>query len=539
MPFPSQLESPPYDMSALENVMRCFPGVRRKNHRGGERIEQMVRMLVLRSKHRYLLVVHVVVVVVVVVVVGSVMHAVLIATIFCRVSLGRLLHSLPEDTYAFPKYKVSFLNSLPILNQTAERWLKDGLDGGEAQFLEQPYSMQSQSIESGDAEETTPKFQERYSLEHMKLGPRDSYLCLIPPPLLPPSESPLPPSQEEDATPAHSWSLLQPLSGSCLYHRQGWFTYSYCHDSEIRQFKELMHGHAHASTPEIPLFLEFISGTFPSSHSALVALSITLVSLYSWGPDPFPSFLGGYKPEEDPKWESYTLGKAPPASTDVALREGTVELARGAGSRYLVQRWGDGTTCDKTGKSREVEVQFHCSMAMSDTILFVKESKTCSYVLVINTPRLCGEPGFKSRRDVTEQSIIRCREIVREMPNPLPVMQTTLDFPHKLARVKAELPPAPVKKVKGGSESYDDLLRKAVDVLFGSGGKVGELEPGKVVVSDDGEVVVEIFEDLDDLDVGKGDGALADRLIDALRAAGIEVATQGEEEEEERIRDEL
>ena len=34
-----------------------------------------------------------------------------------------------------------------------------------------------------------------------------------------------------------------------------------------------------------------------------------------------------------------------------------LELARGAGSRYLVQRWGDGTLCDKTGRKREVEVQ--------------------------------------------------------------------------------------------------------------------------------------------------------------------------------------
>jgi hypothetical protein len=34
-----------------------------------------------------------------------------------------------------------------------------------------------------------------------------------------------------------------------------------------------------------------------------------------------------------------------------------LELARGAGSRYLVQRWGDGTLCDKTGKRREIEVQ--------------------------------------------------------------------------------------------------------------------------------------------------------------------------------------
>lgn len=34
-----------------------------------------------------------------------------------------------------------------------------------------------------------------------------------------------------------------------------------------------------------------------------------------------------------------------------------LELARGAGHRYLNLHWGDGTVCDKTGKKREIEVQ--------------------------------------------------------------------------------------------------------------------------------------------------------------------------------------
>lgn len=97
-----------------------------------------------------------------------------------------------------------------------------------------------------------------YSLEYMKMGPRDSYLCLIPKPLdLSPPQSDDDP--DEEIAPARSWSLLQPLAGTCLYvriffpapirfshsligsqqHRQGWFTYSYCHNSQIRQFKEL------------------------------------------------------------------------------------------------------------------------------------------------------------------------------------------------------------------------------------------------------------------------------------------------------------
>jgi hypothetical protein len=55
------------------------------------------------------------------------------------------------------------------------------------------------------------------SLEFMKIGPRYSYLCLIPqPPTNPP-----PPDDEPDTqlTPVRSWSLLQPLSGTCLYVR--------------------------------------------------------------------------------------------------------------------------------------------------------------------------------------------------------------------------------------------------------------------------------------------------------------------------------
>ena len=50
----------------------------------------------------------------------------------------------------------------------------------------------------------------------MKMGPHDSYLCLIPKPL---DNVPAVQEQDSDAdvTPARSWSLLQPLSGPCLY----------------------------------------------------------------------------------------------------------------------------------------------------------------------------------------------------------------------------------------------------------------------------------------------------------------------------------
>src|SRR5579863_8017966 len=36
-------------------------------------------------------------------------------------ALSHTPHSLPDDPHAFPKYRVTFLNGLPLLNETAER----------------------------------------------------------------------------------------------------------------------------------------------------------------------------------------------------------------------------------------------------------------------------------------------------------------------------------------------------------------------------------------------------------------------------------
>ncbi|TFK76535.1 hypothetical protein BDN72DRAFT_954258 [Pluteus cervinus] len=424
---------------------------------------------------------------------------------------ARFLHSLPDDPHAFPKYRVSFLNRLPVANQTAERWLAEGLAGGEQQFLERPWNPSFKGIEGADpfrdpasSSEASSSVQPAYTLERMKLGPNDSFLCLIPKPLDIP-HLPLDEEPEAEITPARSWSLLQPLTGSCLYHRQGWFTYSYCHNDEIRQFKELIQAHPHAG--------------------------------------------GSYKPEEDPEWESYTLGKAPAApepGADLTLAEqhaqaANLELARTAGSRYLVQRWGDGSVCDKTGKHREVEVQFHCSMAMTDNILFVKEAKTCSYVLVVHTPRLCGEPGFKSRRDAEEEALIRCREVVSTLDPSQPTDLSESDHPLKVEPPRrkpilphpAQAPPkgkdANSNSALGGSEAnsksqdqiYKELVRKALQAMMSDDNL--ETEQGEMAFEqyiDDGELVVE----LDDLD-GQGTGT-ADKLVNALRAAGFDVKAE-------------
>ena len=72
---------------------------------------------------------------------------------------ARIHHSLvPEDPFAFPKYRVTFLHGLPVLNETAQRWFQHGLKGGELEFMDQPWQEQHfrvppiQSIDGGDSQ---------------------------------------------------------------------------------------------------------------------------------------------------------------------------------------------------------------------------------------------------------------------------------------------------------------------------------------------------------------------------------------------------
>jgi len=437
------------------------------------------------------------------------MHSLLALAFTFQLTVARLLHSLPEDTFAFPKYRVTFLNGLPVLNETAQRWLQHGLPGGELEFLDQPWAQDTSSspmeigtIEHQATQPMSPQASD-VSLERMKIGPQNSYLCLIPRAL-----DAAPPTPEDDletdTTPVRSWSLLQPLSGTCLYHRQGWFTYSYCHNEQIRQFRELL----------------------PPSH-------------------PHPP--GGYRPEEDPGSEAYVLGRAPPTPehgvdlnlADLDAHAANLELARGAGSRYLVQRWGEGTVCDKTGKEREVEVQFHCSMTMPDTILFVKEAKTCSYVLIIHTPRLCSEPGFKSRLESREESPIRCREIVDSQPEDQQHLPDA-DFPSTLAHRKYVLPTAKEGSSASNTparikDEYTEALKRALDVLLTKGLKLHDGELPQLIIeglSEDGEV---IFEFVDDYPFGGGAGE--DWLADTVHSAGVD-ETKGDKPGRERDNDE-
>ncbi|KAJ5210266.1 hypothetical protein N7491_010072 [Penicillium cf. griseofulvum] len=162
--------------------------------------------------------------------------------------------------------------------------------------------------------------------------------------------------------------LLREMEGRCMYYFSGWWSYSFCYQKQVKQFHALPAGRG---IPQYPPIED------TETHSFVLG-----------------RFIGDKGEEEKQS-----------AKTDVA------ELHTKGGSRYLVQHLRGGTKCDLTGRERKIEVQFHCHPQSTDHIGWIKELTTCSYLMVIYTPRLCDDVAFLPPRQ-DEVHTIECREIL-------------------------------------------------------------------------------------------------------------------------------
>ncbi len=191
----------------------------------------------------------------------------------------RPLTAQPQDPFAAPKFEVSFLNNRPISVSDAKEWQVDngswsGLSGSDAMdaFVygvedERPTAASSQPKKTiGDLEATSQ--QSRPNIVKLRLpapssratSPLHDYLCLVPsPPMVRPTEADALAHEEalraaeEVPDPVIGWESLRHLDGKCLYSKQGWFSYSYCHDSHVRQFREAPHPHPHPPGGLVPV----------------------------------------------------------------------------------------------------------------------------------------------------------------------------------------------------------------------------------------------------------------------------------------------
>jgi protein OS-9 len=233
-----------------------------------------------------------------------------------------------------------------------------------------------------------------------------------------------------------------------------------------------------------------------------------------------------------------------------------------------VLRWGEGTVCDKTGRRRDAEIQFHCGMAGPDTVLFIKETRTCSYVLVVHTPRICSLPGFRAP-DADAQAEIKCRQVVDALPpkgdlsllageEPAPAA-----LPKKKSPVLASTQGTEDKKAgKQDKKAFGSLSKEQAD-LFSKLEKIlgyGDGEDGIVLQPlGDGTYALEIPEDLldgnwmnGDYDNPEGtaegygfaqgdeielDEDLSAKMFDILKAAGYDVKGAATKDKKDKKKD--
>lgn len=189
--------------------------------------------------------------------------------------------------------------------------------------------------------------------------------------------------QEKELTRAtdRGMELLREMDGRCMYYSAGWWSYSFCYMDQVRQFHALLPGNGVPAYPPVE---------DPNTH---------------------PYVLGKFRGDDENKKQEAAVSRQK-LTTEAVVRE-----SRGD-SRYLVQYLEDGTICDLTGRPRRIEVQFHCHPQSTDHIGWIKEVTTCSYLMVIHTPRLCNDVAFQPPRQDEAHNVI-CREVItpEEIPD--------------------------------------------------------------------------------------------------------------------------
>ncbi|RDW64996.1 hypothetical protein BP6252_10647 [Coleophoma cylindrospora] len=318
-----------------------------------------------------------------------------------------------------------------------------------------------------------------HTYELLRLA-NEQYLCTIPivasPTKNETSEAEAKAAEQKELARAtdRGWELLQELEGDCLYFVSGWWSYAFCYNAEVTQFHALPPSPGKPPVPQRdPSTKEFILGKAKSTTKERK------------------------QPEED-EW-GHAIDVRKPKSAEPPVTELQVK----GDSRYLVQRMEDGTTCDLTGKPRRVEVQYHCNPHVTDRIGYIKEITTCTYLLVIYTPRLCSDVAFMPPKE-NKANQINCRPILPE--TEISEAKERKDLEAKLAATKSsEEPPVVIGGVLLGGGKFHSSEGQRMPIPrdfadFNSGKIIEVIAKGKSK-ADGGKVESATDEELQKLDL--------------------------------------
>ncbi|KAF1837490.1 hypothetical protein BDW02DRAFT_518795 [Decorospora gaudefroyi] len=382
--------------------------------------------------------------------------------------------SVFDDLLAFPQYEISWPDTL-VTEDDATSLLSYGSPSLSSAT---PGSQATQELSKREKQAAnTPPVDDALEQTYEAVvlhGQR--YLCSIP---VIPEETPQnSTTSAEEAKAAEEkekelmratdrgWELLEGMRGNCIYYMASWWSYSFCYKDEVKQFHQL-----------------------PPSRGVPIYPPVEDTNVQSY-------VLGKFRKEEKSEKADArkTLGSEQ-GSKEAFDDEGNtrddeekglqlLRLETKGSSRYMVQRLTDGTECDLTGRPRKVDVQFHCNPQSPDRIAMIKETSTCSYLMIIDTPRLCRDVAFQPPQ-VNLAHPITCQPVI---PESEVESWTAAQVSAKIAAAEHH-----IAAHNPGDDVNTNPLREVTEGLEGStkrGPIIGGIEVGaKKFVGSEGKVI--------------------------------------------------
>ena len=318
------------------------------------------------------------------------------------------------------------------------------------------------------------------------------YLCTLPLTTEHKNQTEAPRSKEDESKELaratdRGWELLKELEGGpCLYFESGWWFYSFCYNKQVKQFHPLSQGRgAH--------------GTIPIEDESV------------------PSFILGQFPNTPTNEVDKTTKPNKGATSDIARAQTRGDM------RYMVQKLQGGDICDITGRPRKVEVQFHCHPQSTDRIGLIKEVSTCAYLMIVYTPRLCGDVAFQPSKESEAQKVV-CREILRESEVDSWRARKSAESRHKLdgktaakEQEKDKRTPRPIVggiELGGMKEVGTEGRRIDAPKIFAPDEQIGEVVAKWHPEENEGKIQQMTDQQLQDLELN---GAVVREMRDALQ----------------------
>ena len=177
-------------------------------------------------------------------------------------------------------------------------------------------------------------------------------------------------------------SLLRPLTDSCFYRLEGWWTYELCFMKSMRQFHQEK--------------IQSTAGVDSAREETRVTQDYQL-GLY-WLP-------------ERQRHASDATPNAEAPAFDAADFRGELGYDLKTNRRYFAQKYGNGSRCDITGNPREVELRVWCEPSEPTHIVGIEEISTCHYVVQFRTNLLCKHPAFMHDQKTEDVKSVQCESL--------------------------------------------------------------------------------------------------------------------------------